>query len=203
MSFGSRKIQRSVRVTVASTLVVLAVCGVAAAVATSTGVSVAAVAAALTGIVATRIMYTEITQTHRDHALDRAAQAKSFAEALRFKQSEHTAYVVGMSSRLSEKEQTIGELHGAIRLAEARVDDAEDRVKRESRRANDAQTRLSALLDEVLAAQAAEVAPNAAGDIMADDIMAMDELPTIVDLLAWEERQVQPADEPQHLKKEA
>src|SRR5436190_8712511 len=100
MSFGSRKIQRSVRVTVASTLVVLAVCGVAAAVATSTGVSVAAVAAALTGIVATRIMYTEITQTRRDHALDRAAQAKSFAEALRFKQSEHTAYVVGMSSRL-------------------------------------------------------------------------------------------------------
>ena len=198
MSSGSRKIQRSVRVTVAATVVVLAVCGVAAALLTSTGISVAAGAAALIGIVATRMMYTEIIQTRREHALDRAAQSKSFAEALAFKQSEHTAYVIGMSSRLTERDLTISQLHGTIRLAEARADDAEDRVRRESRRANEAQTRLSALLDEVLAAQAAEVAPDAV-----DDIMTIDDLPTIVDLLAWEERQGQPADQPQHLKKEA
>src|SRR5580765_7104565 len=117
MSSGSRRIQRSVRVTVAGVLVALAVCGVALAVITSTGVTVAAIGAAVVAVVAARIMYSEITQSRRQHAQERAVQAKSFADALAFKQTEHTAFTVVMTSRLAEKEQTIRELGGTLRLA--------------------------------------------------------------------------------------
>ena len=176
---GSRRVQRSVRVIAATLLVVLAGVGVAVAVALDSGVAVAAGAAVIVGLIAMRIMYAEIVQTRRRSSADRAAQAKSFGVALVAQQADHTAYVSSLNGRLADKDRTIRELDGTIRLAERRADLAEGKVKRESKRANDAQARLSELLDNVLAVRE--------GAEESDDASIAD-LPTIVDLMAWEDR---------------
>jgi hypothetical protein len=181
---GSRRIQRSIRVTVAVLLVLLAACGVGAALFSAAWVAASAVAASVAGLVSTRIMYAEVVQTRRTHAHERALQARSFGQAIAFTQQEHVAFTQLMTSRLAEKDRTIRELDGTVRLAEARVDEAELHVQREARRAAEAQARLSELLDEVLAHRsAAEAAAESAGEPTESP-----DLPTIVDLLAWEDR---------------
>lgn len=151
----------------------------AVAVLVDTGVAVAAGAAVILGLVALRIMYAEVVETRRRSSADRAAQAKSFGAALATQRTEHTAYVSSLNARLSDKDRTITELDGTVRLAERRADLAEDKVKRESQRANDAQSRLAELLDNVLAVrEGAEESGEA----------SVHDLPTIVDLMAWEER---------------
>ena len=93
-----------------------------------------------------------------------------------------------MTTRLADKDQTIRELDGTVRLAERRADVAEARVKREAKRANDAQARLSDAArrgpccpDRRQAA--AEESPRS-GRARHPEAA---ELPTIVDLLAWED----------------
>jgi hypothetical protein len=186
-----RRIQRSVRVSVAAGLLVLAAVVVVAAVVTSTWVSAAAVACLLAGATSSRIIYTEVTQTRRDSAVARAEQARDFGHAMTKTHAEHLTYTATMMTRLADRDQEIVSLNGTIRLAEKRADVAEARVKRESKRANDAQERLSALLEEVRAAQ--EAADQAAAEESAEvwaglGIPEAAELPTVVDLLAWEER---------------
>lgn len=175
---GSRRVQRSVRVIAATLLVVLAGVAVAVTVAVGSGVAVAAGAAVVAGLVALRIMYTEIADTRRRSSADRAAQAKSFGAAMSAKQAEHSVYVSGLNARLSDKDREITELVGTVRLADKRADLAEDKVKREAKRANDAQARLAELLDSVLAVREGEDSGEA----------SVHDLPTIVDLMAWEER---------------
>jgi protein phosphatase 1 regulatory subunit 37 len=177
---ASRRLQRSVRVSVAVGLLALAAVVVAAAVVSSTWVSAAAVFSLLAGVTSSRIVYTEVTQTRRDNAIERAELARNFGHAMTKTHDEHQAFTTTMSTRLAAKDKTIVELNGTIRLAEMRADEAEIRVKREAKRANEAQERLSVLLDEVLTSQTEALQgvgiPEAA------------DLPTIVDLLAWEDR---------------
>ena len=109
------------------------------------------------------------------------------------KQAEHTTFTVTMTSRLAEKDQTIRELDGTVRLAERRADIAEERVQREAKRANEAQARLSDLLDDVLAARE---------EMDESGEAALQDLPTIVDLLAWEDR-VSEATTVEELRKQA
>jgi predicted transcriptional regulator len=169
---------------VAGALVALAVCGVAVALATSTGIAASAIVAALAALVSARIMYSEVVQTRRHYARERALQAKSFGRAMADNQTHQIAFTQLMTSRMSEKDRTIRELNGTVRLAEMRADEAEVRVRRESRRATEAQARLSELLDEVLAYQTVSEGAHVAGDQLLDST----DLPTIVDLLAWEDR---------------
>jgi hypothetical protein len=163
---------------------VLAVGGVATAVALEAGLVVAAVAAAAAGVVAVRIMYSEVVATRRMSARERALQARSFGATMAKSQTEQAAFTKFATTKISQRERTIRELNGTVRLAEVRADEAEARVRREARRANDAQTRLSELLDEVLSHQAAVDAAAIPGDELLDS----NDLPTIVDLLAWEDR---------------
>jgi hypothetical protein len=181
---GRRRIQRSIRVSVACLLVVLAACGVGAALLSSTSVRAAAVVAATAGLISARIMYAEVVTTRRHYAHERALQAKSFGQAMAYTQKQQSAFTQLMTSRIAEKDLTIRELSGTVRLAEVRADEAEARVQREARRATEAQARLSELLDEVLAHQAAAAPAAPPGDELRDAT----ELPTIVDLLAWEDR---------------
>jgi hypothetical protein len=178
---GRRRVQRSVRLTLASGLLAAAGLIVVPAVVTGTGASVAAVVALLAGAISCRIVYTEVVQTRAQAARDRAEQARAFEATLTKNLAEHADFTALMSRRVQERDRAITELHGTIRLAERRADDAETRVLRESRRANDAQRRLAVLLDEVAAHQAALEAEGAATEQLSD-------LPTIVDLLAWEEK---------------
>ncbi len=157
----------------------LAAVAVIAAVATSTWVDAAAIFSLLAGATSSRIIYTEVTQSRREAAHDRAEMAKDFGAAMTKTQTEHAAFTSAITSRLLARDRAIMELDGTLRLAERRADEAEVRVKREAQRANEAHERLSVLLDEVLAQQTA---------LEGDDIPEAADLPTIVDLLAWEER---------------
>ncbi len=180
---SSRRRQRSVRVTTAVLLLGLATVVVVAA------VSVATVPALVTsslvsltcGWAAARIMWTEITQSRRSHARDRAAQAQAFRVLFTARSSEHAAFATAMTDRLVTRDREVRELEGTLRLSEARATEAEDRVRRESRRANQAQERVGEL-EELLAIQTAE---------QADELASWDgtaDLDTVVDLLAWEDR---------------
>jgi hypothetical protein len=186
-----RRVQRSVRVGVAAGLLALAAVLVVAAVATSTWVSAAAIASLVLGVTSSRIVYTEVTQTRREAAIARAEQARDFGAAMSKSHAEHLAFTATMNTRIADRDQAIVALNGTIRLAERRADDAEARVKRESKRANDAQERLSTLLEEVRLAQEAadEAAVQESAEVWAGlGIPEAAELPTVVDLLAWEER---------------
>nr|MBA2443864.1 hypothetical protein [Nocardioidaceae bacterium] len=126
---GSRRTQRSVRLTVASTLLLFAAAVVAAAVATSTWVSGAAVFAILMGTVSARIVYAELVLTRRLAAIDRAAQARAFGRELASKRREHSAFTGALTTRVQRQQRTITGLEGTVRLADKRADEAETRTR--------------------------------------------------------------------------
>ena len=94
--------------------------------------------------------------------------------------AEHAEFTSAMTERLAASDKSIKELEGTIVLAEARAIEAETRVKRESRRANEAQE-LVAQLQEQLEIRKAE---------QADELASWEgwDAETVVDLLAWEEK---------------
>ena len=188
---GRRRVQRSVRLVVAVCLLVVVALLVVASVVTATFVTVAALIAVVGGIAAARIVYAELLQTRRDHLAQRADLARAYRESLTSAHADHVAFADTMKSRVRDRDTTITELHGTIALAERRVGDAEARVLRESKRANaeceradEAQERLAAVLEEVLGTSGPE-------DVDADRAAAgvfdeAEDFPTVVDLLGWE-----------------
>ncbi len=165
------------RVTVAAGLLATSALTVVASVVAGVWVGAAALFAVLGGTAAARIVYNEVVQTRRDAARDRVEQARSFGTEMTRARRDQRVFSAAMTARLASRDRTISELHGTIRLAERRADEAETSSAREARRADDVQTRLTALLDEVLAQP----------PVLAMEAEAT-ELPAIVDLLAWEER---------------
>jgi hypothetical protein len=181
---GRRRTQRSVRVSVAGTLVCLGAGAVLAALALSAAAGAAAMLAALTGLVGVRIMHTEVVQNRRYTSRSRADQALAFRHALAGLRSEHARAVSEMTVVLMERDRSIRDLSSRLRVAEDRATTADSRADRESRRADAAQTRLSEVLDAVLAQHVSMTEPDESIDL-SDDRRT---LPTVVDLLAWEER---------------
>lgn len=197
---GSRRIQRSVRVSLSVALMGVAVLVVGVAVATSVLVAPAAVLGLLAGVGSTRVMYAEVVQTRWEAARQRAEHARSYQAAMDRNHTDHLAYTAMMSRRLVHRDRAIGELGGTMRLLERRVEDAESRVRREARRANESQERLAAVLDEVLGTGAVDADDMGSGSgsgalagsgVLADGVEAdlfaeRGELPTVVDLLGWD-----------------
>jgi hypothetical protein len=184
----SRRRQRSVRVTVAVGLLVVATAGVvlALSLASVPALSVASVFSLVCGWAAARIVYTELVQSRRAHARDRATQAKSFRDLFAERSTEHASFAAAMSDRLKARDREVRELESTLRLSEHRATAAEDRVRRESRRANEAQHRVSEL-EVALAIRTAEEADELASwEASAHDGYA--DMDTVVDLLSWEDR---------------
>ena len=77
---GSRRIQRSVRVTVAGAFMVSAALSVVAAVLSTTSSLQPALFSVLAGGLAVRIVSSEVVQTRRDAAGQRAELARAFRE---------------------------------------------------------------------------------------------------------------------------
>lgn len=177
-----RRRQRSVRVTVAVALIALATVGVVLALPTQSPLwlSVSSVLALVCGALASRIVYSELLQSRREAAADRAAQAEAYRTMFTERAAEHAEFTSAMTDRLAASTRSIEELEGTIVLAEARAIEAETRVKRESRRANEAQD-LVAQLQEQLEVRKAE---------QADELASWEgwDGETVVDLLAWEEK---------------
>ena len=186
ISSPNRRRQRSVRVTVAVTLLSVATAAVVLALPTQSPawLSVSSVFALVCGFAASRIIYNELLQSRREAATDRASQAQAYRSMFSERAAEHAEFTTAMTDRLVSRDRSIKELEGTIVLAEKRAMDAETRVKREARRANDAME-LVASLQEQLEIRKAEEADELASWEGWDGVM---DASTVVDLLAWEDK---------------
>src|SRR5262245_12301636 len=186
---SNRRRRRSVRVTVAVVLLTVAGLVVLAAVLIAELVVLAGAAAValFAGVGAVRLVLNELVRSRRDAAEDRAAQARAYQKLAARRADEHATFADQITARLEAATSRVTELRGTLRLAERRSDLAEQRAKQETRRRGELQTRLDELSSESEAEQ-----PVAAKDPVERTPQWDPEVPTVVDLLAWDE----PRDDP-------
>ena len=187
ISSPNRRRQRSVRVTVATALLILAALAVVAALPTqSVGwLSASSVFALLAGSAASRIIYNELLQSRREAATDRAEQAQAYRTMFSERAEEHAEFTTAMTDRLANRDRSISELEHTIVLAEQRVIEAETRVQREARRANDAMD-LVGELQETLEIRKAEQADELASWEGWEGALLDGETDAVVGLLEWD-----------------
>ena len=179
----NRRRQRSVRVTVAVALLSLATVAVLLALPTQSPVwlSVSSVLALACGWAAARIVYTELAQSRRDSAADRAAQAQAYRSLFSERASEHAEFTTAMTDRLAARDREVSELQESVVEAQLRAAEAETRVQRESRRALAADALVTELKERV---QELEIRRA----VEADELATWEGFETVVDLMAWEDK---------------
>jgi chromosome segregation ATPase len=177
-----------VRVTVAVALLCLATLVVVLALPTQSPLwlSVSSVVALACGWAAARIVYSELAQSRREAATDRAAQAQAYRSMFALRAEEHAEFTTSMTDRIARRDKDVEELEATIVLAEQRAIEAESRVKREARRANEAQEKIADLQQRFTELEARAAEENDELASWGADLGA--ELDTVVDLLAWEEK---------------
>jgi len=149
----ARRRQRSTRLVVAVALLGLAALLVAGSFATQAGLvrALAAVAAVMLGAAATRITHSELLQTRRDWARDRAEQAQAYHALDTRRAAEHRAFVTRVSTEAREREEVLAQLETELAAAQRRVADAQRKFNAEARRADlaeDENVRLGRQLEE-------------------------------------------------------
>jgi len=177
----SRRRQRSVRVTVAVALLSVASAAVVLALPTQSALwlSIASVLALACGWAAARIIYTELLQSRRDNATDRAAQAQAYKSLFSVRATEHAEFTTAMTDRIAAREKELAQLQEDLVATQRRAGEAEARVQREARRANDAASEVASLKERIeeLEIRKAEEA---------DELATWEGFETAVDLMAWE-----------------
>ena len=133
----ARRRQRSTRLTVAAGLIIVAALAVLGAVLSGSWllVTVAAVLGVVLGATATRITHTELLQTRRDAAKDRAAQAQAYRDLTVARTSEHAEFTAAMQARMDQQDTALSELEVALTSAQKRAADATRKLNAEARRA--------------------------------------------------------------------
>src|SRR4051812_45966893 len=117
---SGRRRQRSVRVTVAVALLSLATALVLLSLPTQSPVwlSTSAVLSLACGWAAARIVYSELVQSRREAAADRAEQAKAYRSMFAERASEHAEFTTSMTDRLRRRGREggrVGATPGAAR----------------------------------------------------------------------------------------
>ncbi len=122
-----RRRQRSVRVTVSLVLLATATALVLASLPTQSPLwlSVASVLALVLSWAALRMMWTEVLQSRRENAADRAAAASAYRSLFTVRAAEHAEFTTAMTERLAEAHLSQRELEGRVAQQESRADDAE------------------------------------------------------------------------------
>jgi hypothetical protein len=122
-----RRRQRSVRLTVSIVLLSGATAVVLAALPAQSALwlSIASVAALVLGWVALRIMWTEVLQSRRENAADRAAAATAYRTLFTVRAAEHAEFTTAMTERLAEAHLSQRELEGLLIQHETRANRAE------------------------------------------------------------------------------
>ncbi|MGN6251173.1 MAG: hypothetical protein ACTHNS_05090 [Marmoricola sp.] len=187
----ARRRQRSVRVSVAVALMVVATVAVLAALATRSVpvLSAAAVLVLLLGWAALRITWTEVLQSRRDNALDRVATAQAYRSLFSERAAEHAEFTTAMTERLAESQLTMRELQALLVQEQLRAASAESRLGSTARGLGEATARV-AELEQELARRAAEE-EAAAADALASweaDGGGLSDDPRAADLAAFEEK---------------
>src|SRR3546814_9750767 len=124
-----RRRQRTTRVTVAVVLIMIATLAVLGALVggSSVLVAVSAVAAVILGAVATKITHSELLQSRRDAARDRAEQAQAYRKLDETRSEENAEFARTMTERIAARQKLIHELEGELAGAQRQV--AETRLK--------------------------------------------------------------------------
>lgn len=135
---ATRRRQRSTRLSVAVALLVLSALLVSGAAVTGSWllVTTAAGLAVLLGAAATRITHSELAESRREAAADRAAQAQAYRDLTVARTEEHASYVFSVQATIARHETTIDELEGALTSAQKRAADTTRKLNAEARRAD-------------------------------------------------------------------
>ena len=143
----ARRRQRSVRVTVAVMLLSAATAGVLAALPTQSPVllSVSALTALVLAWAALRITWTEVLQSRREHAADRAAAASAYRSLFSQRAAEHAEFTTAMTERLAESNLSVRELQGELVQAQRRAADAQVRAESSEQTLGKARDRIDQL----------------------------------------------------------
>jgi Skp family chaperone for outer membrane proteins len=202
----ARRRQRSVRVTVAVALLSFATLVVVLALPTGSfaWMAAASVFALVCAWASARILYNELAQSRRDNFADRAAQADAYRTMFSTRAEEHAEFASVMTDKLAQTDREVRELSGTLVLAEKRAAEAEHRVKREAQRASTLESKVTELEEELDIRRAEEEDQLAVWDAAQFQLPGMgDDLDTVVDLLAWEERVNAETAPPKESKKHA
>lgn len=111
-----RRRQRSVRVTAAVSLLSTATALVLVSLPTRSPLwlSLASVGALLLSWAALRMMWTEVAQSRRENAADRAAAAKAYQQLFTARAAEHAEFTTVMTERLAEAHLSQRQLEGLL-----------------------------------------------------------------------------------------
>src|SRR3546814_13502676 len=111
-----RRRQRTTRVTVAVVLIMIATLAVLGALVggSSVLVAVSAVAAVILGAVATKITHSELLQSRRDAARDRAEQAQAYRKLDETRSEANAEFARTMTARIAARPKLIHELEGEL-----------------------------------------------------------------------------------------
>jgi hypothetical protein len=116
-----------------------------------TFVSVAAVLAVVLGATAVRITHSELVQSRREAASDRAQQAQGYRALTEARSHEHRSFVDAMTAKVGQAEHAVTQLESAVVSSQGRAADAARRLKAETRRADEAEaegSRLAVVLED-------------------------------------------------------
>lgn len=175
---SARRRQRSTRLVVAVALLLVAAASVAGALMSGSPVlvSVAAVAAVVLGVVATRITHTELMVSRREGYGALARQAQAYAAITEARSGENSRFVATLRERIDHGASALEQIEQALCAAQHRAAEAARVIRVESERADRAES------ESVVVARRAEEAEGRA----AEAIMRVAELEQERDLLLAE-----------------
>ncbi len=173
--------RRTLRVTVAGTLLTLSVlaCLVTLLLVPAAAVLVLPVVTAV-AVLAAALLRRQLVVERAEHGADRLAQARAFTETSVARSTEHAAFAARTGKQREALQREVRELEGTLRLAEARGDEAEYRLRQERAQLFRSEIRIIEL----------EVALERRQSDQIDELAAWpcEDVDTVVDLLNWDQR---------------
>lgn len=192
----ARRRQRSVRVSVAVVLLSIATAGVLAALPTQSPVvlSAGSVLALALGWASLRIMWTEVLQSRRENAADRAAAASAYKSLFSLRAAEHAEFTTAMTERLAESNLSVRELQGELVQAQRQLaktqrerGDALTRAESAERTVSEAERRVTEL-EQSIESLRAERAAEEADALASWEAEGGPVRGSVDELVSWEEK---------------
>jgi mannitol-specific phosphotransferase system IIBC component len=185
----ARRRQRSARLAVAVSLLVVSACVVFGTMMSGSTfiVYLGAVVAVLLGAAATRITHSELMKTRREAARDRAEQAREYGELDAKRTAEHKAQSETLTERIAQRQATIHELEAELSAAHKRLAEEHRLLNKETKRADRAEGEVAA---QAKRAEAAEI--RAAEAIVSIAALEKQLADLKAELAAWEDAAKRP-----------
>lgn len=171
---STRRRQRSVRVTVALVLLAVATVAVLGTLPTQSPVllSVSSVAAIVLAWAALRMMWTEVLQSRRENAADRAASATAYRELFAKRAAEHAEFTSTMTERLARSTTSERELQASLVAAQRRLADVTVRADSSEAELKEARARVAELETELAELREAHEETGPAAELASWDAKA-------------------------------